>query len=499
MSLLLDALKKAANEKHKNTQTIHDSGSSSKQSHVQDKSLELELNSEIRQNISKKDKSENVSYEEFPLVSEPEKKPVAITQTRCQSNKTADISVDIENSPEVENLIAVSFTDRLPEQQPEQLELKKTELEKTKIKRNNITEIDHKKTDVIPASGNTLAQVSEPREEHNTKYDTAKIENEQVLSELINKSNQYGRKKKIKRNISIAILVLLIITGSILYFYIEMQAAKQGIYIADDKIDYNYKNTEPSILMVNKNNNKIDKKSLELSELGYFETDKYKKNILHEEKNKQPENRKFENTTAVNFTRSKKNDPVHGKLLQAYSEFYKKNYKKSEKIYKNVLNIEKKNRNALLGLAAIAIKQKRYEYARQKYNYILSLHPRDSIATAGLIGIDKQSNSQISESRLKFMLRDDPDAAPLHFALGNIYSEDKKWPEAQKLYFKAWSVDDKNADYAFNLAISLDHLNKKKQALKFYMASLKLKHKNGGNFSATGVKNRIISLKKSLQ
>ncbi|HED33236.1 MAG TPA: tetratricopeptide repeat protein, partial [Gammaproteobacteria bacterium] len=205
------------------------------------------------------------------------------------------------------------------------------------------------------------------------------------------------------------------------------------------------------------------------------------------------------NNTSVKFSRTKKRDPVHKIVLRAYSEFKNKNYKQSENLYNNALNMDKKNRDALLGLAAIAVKQQRYEFARKKYNRILRLNPGDSIATAGLIGIDKQADSQLSESRIKFMLRDEPDAAPLHFALGNIYSKEKKWPDAQKSYFNAWSVDDKNSDYAFNLAVSLDHLNKKKQALKFYLTSLKLKHENGGNFSTAGVETRINSLKKSLR
>ncbi|VAW54718.1 hypothetical protein MNBD_GAMMA07-1027, partial [hydrothermal vent metagenome] len=179
----------------------------------------------------------------------------------------------------------------------------------------------------------------------------------------------------------------------------------------------------------------------------------------------------------------------------AYNEFHNKNYNISKKFYTKVLSNDIKNRDALLGLAAIAIKNNNYEYARQKYLYLLKLNPRDSVAIAGLSSLNNNANSQLSESQLKFLLKQKPDSSHLYFALGTLYSTQKKWPEAQSAYFNAWSSDNKNSDYTYNLAVSLDHLNKKKQALKFYLLSLKLQAASGGNFSESNTQKRIQILK----
>ncbi len=534
MSLLLDALKKAAKEKHKNTQANHNRG--------ENESLELELNPSVQQKAESdnfiQDESpqddfiqddfiqDDFSQYDFPHVSDPEIKLAVTIEKIYPDNKAADVLEDPGNSLEVEDIDAGAASEKhvenIPGEQPENLELQKIDFEQTDKAENNSAKNTPQEVSSISSVSSATAQREEVLETLAETKIKSKVENEKVLSELIIRSNQYSRKRQIKKNISIVVLVLLVVTGAILYFYIEMQTVKQDIYIADGEVSYNKQNEVDKLITEIE-----DKEDVEINQAvetnrdnfkapdldGHIAdkklTKKYSKknnglSVRHEPiKNRpiksRPVKHKPVNNTSVKFSRTKKRDPVHKIVLRAYSEFKNKNYKQSENLYNNALNMDKKNRDALLGLAAIAVKQQRYEFARKKYNRILRLNPGDSIATAGLIGIDKQADSQLSESRIKFMLRDEPDAAPLHFALGNIYSKEKKWPDAQKSYFNAWSVDDKNSDYAFNLAVSLDHLNKKKQALKFYLTSLKLKHENGGNFSTAGVETRINSLKKSLR
>jgi uncharacterized protein HemY len=97
------------------------------------------------------------------------------------------------------------------------------------------------------------------------------------------------------------------------------------------------------------------------------------------------------------------------------------------------------------------------------------------------------------------MLKQQPDSPHLYFALGSHYSALSKWPEAQSAFFSAWSADNLNADYAYNLAVSLDHLSKQKQAVDFYQLSLKLQKSSIGNFSSVDVHRRISSLQEHLK
>ena len=126
--------------------------------------------------------------------------------------------------------------------------------------------------------------------------------------------------------------------------------------------------------------------------------------------------------------------------------------------YQRVLRANSLDRDALLGLAAVEARTQNYEGAESHYLRVLELDPRDAYAQAGLLALRGLSDPVQSESRLKNLLAHQPDATFVHFSLGNQYAAQGRWPDAQAAYFRAFSTDPENADYAFNLAVSLDHL-----------------------------------------
>ena len=98
------------------------------------------------------------------------------------------------------------------------------------------------------------------------------------------------------------------------------------------------------------------------------------------------------------------------------------------------------------------------------------------------------------ESRIKNRLASQPDAAALHFALGNNYAAGARWAEAQQAYFDAHRLDAQNPDYAYNLAISLDHLNQDRQALIYYERALTLGSLRASQFKPNEVRDRVQEL-----
>jgi tetratricopeptide (TPR) repeat protein len=85
-----------------------------------------------------------------------------------------------------------------------------------------------------------------------------------------------------------------------------------------------------------------------------------------------------------------------------------------------------------------------------------------------------------------------PQADAVHFALGNLYTQQSRWAEAQQSYFRAYSNAPGNADYVFNLAVSLDHLNQSKLALDYYQRALT--QPGPTNFDKSSVQTRIKEL-----
>jgi len=126
--------------------------------------------------------------------------------------------------------------------------------------------------------------------------------------------------------------------------------------------------------------------------------------------------------------------------------------------YERALKADPNNVDALLALAAIAQRQGRIADADRYRQRAIDADPRDPAAQAASLGSGASGDPLASESRLKTLLASHPESAPLNFALGNLYSRQNRWSEAQQVYFNAVAADADNPDYLFNLAVSLDHL-----------------------------------------
>jgi tetratricopeptide (TPR) repeat protein len=110
------------------------------------------------------------------------------------------------------------------------------------------------------------------------------------------------------------------------------------------------------------------------------------------------------------------------------------------------------------------------------------------------MGLRGHTDPVVSESRLKGLIASQPDSAHLHFALGNQYAAQVRWPEAQSAYFKAYGLDPENPDFAFNLAVSLDRLRQGRLALEYYQRAVALAGNRVSGFDRNQVLARIAEL-----
>jgi Flp pilus assembly protein TadD len=193
--------------------------------------------------------------------------------------------------------------------------------------------------------------------------------------------------------------------------------------------------------------------------------------------------------------KTKQADVIGEKLDAAWSAYESADYAEAKQLYQEVVLVEEDNRDALLGLGAIAVIEKDTITAKKRYRSLLELNPNDPLAIAALTNLRSDDSSpKRSEKYLVSMLEKTPDVAQLNFELGNVYAQQNKWSAAQQSYFKAWQQESENADYIFNLAVSLDQLSQQQQAINFYKDSL-LKAKNKQvNFSRETVEKRVNEL-----
>jgi tetratricopeptide (TPR) repeat protein len=147
-----------------------------------------------------------------------------------------------------------------------------------------------------------------------------------------------------------------------------------------------------------------------------------------------------------------------------------------------------------LGIAAIAVLEGNRETAYRHYQHLLQQNPKDEVVNAAIFNLQGNTSGAVNESQLKMLLDQSPDSPQLHFSLGSHYASQSRWPEAQQAFFDAFAADRTNADYAYNLAVSLDQIGQTKAALGYYRTALKLADKNRVSFNTSKVLARIQKL-----
>lgn len=178
----------------------------------------------------------------------------------------------------------------------------------------------------------------------------------------------------------------------------------------------------------------------------------------------------------------------------AYGAFQAGRIDEAQSLYQRLSTAEPRNPDASLGLAAISLQQGRADQAGKYYMQVLETDPKNAAAQAGLISLIGSADPLASESRLKALLANQPSAF-LYFTLGNLHAGQGKWPAAEQAYFQAQQLEPANADYAFNLAVSLEHLNQPAIALTYYRRAQQFASRTGGiHFDAASLAARIAHL-----
>jgi len=196
---------------------------------------------------------------------------------------------------------------------------------------------------------------------------------------------------------------------------------------------------------------------------------------------------------AVTVTRS--GSQIHPQVNAGYAAYQNGDLAKARTDYQQVLREEPANRDALLGLAALEMRAQRYDLSHGYYQRILQADPRDPYAQAGVLALrSEQLDPSLVVSRVKSLLAADREANVLYFTLGNQYAQQGRWAEAQQAYFKAFATDPENADYAYNVAVSLDQLRQPKLALEYYLRALALAEKRSASFAPEAARTRVQQL-----
>lgn len=186
---------------------------------------------------------------------------------------------------------------------------------------------------------------------------------------------------------------------------------------------------------------------------------------------------------------------VNPALTKGFDNFNRGNFSAAKAEYESVVKAEPQNLEALHGLAAIAVREGRWNVADHFYERILVADPKDAAAMSAMINLHGQNNPAAAESRLKGIVSEQPDSVAAQFALGNLYAGQQRWADAQQAYFKAYSADAENPDTLYNLAVSLEHMNQTKLAHQYYTLALEAAKRRPAGFDLTAARARLATLR----
>ncbi|GEM_PF-1634028 len=181
-------------------------------------------------------------------------------------------------------------------------------------------------------------------------------------------------------------------------------------------------------------------------------------------------------------------------LERAHLAFVRGESDHARTLWLQVLQSDRRNPDALRGLATLAQQEGQAELALDYYLRVLEVDPKDAQAVAGALSLKGQANPQQAESRLKTLLAEQPDSPYLNFALGNLYAQGARWAEAQQAFFQAHVADPANPDILYNLAVSLDHLHQARLAAQYYAQALDAAGRQRASFDQVQAAARLRML-----
>ena len=183
-------------------------------------------------------------------------------------------------------------------------------------------------------------------------------------------------------------------------------------------------------------------------------------------------------------------------LSDAYKAYEVGDIELSQQKFSEVLAFDSKNITAMIGLGGVAALSGHYNVAMDYYQQALNVDPNSLEVYEAIANLSSniELNSDWNDA-LTNMAKNYPNSATLQYALGNLYSSNNDWLAAQESYFNAYALDMNNPDFIVNLAISLDQLGKYPLAGQYYTQALALAGSKTVNFNIADIKNRLVSIR----
>jgi Flp pilus assembly protein TadD len=181
---------------------------------------------------------------------------------------------------------------------------------------------------------------------------------------------------------------------------------------------------------------------------------------------------------------------VDADVMRGYKALSQNQFSQAREAYSQVLTNNPTQRDALLGIAYAHHALGNTDQALSTLRRLVELYPRDSDGMSALYLIGG-GDLVAEETRFKQLLDRSEYPAAVHYTLGVIHFEQRRFGEAERAFSRASSLSPTQPDYAYNLALTLDQLGRSREAARQYVVALNLANQTSAIFSRDLARARL--------
>ena len=197
-----------------------------------------------------------------------------------------------------------------------------------------------------------------------------------------------------------------------------------------------------------------------------------------------------QNVAPLQIQRGTLKASVDADVMRGYRALSQNQFSQAREAYSQVLTNNPTQRDALLGIAYAHQALGNTDQAVSTLRRLVELYPRDSDGLSALYLIGG-GDLVAEETRFKQLLDRSEHPATVHYTLGVIYFEQRRFGEAERAFSRASSLSPTQPDYAYNLALALDQLGRNRDAARQYVVALNLANQTSAVFSRDLARARL--------
>lgn len=166
--------------------------------------------------------------------------------------------------------------------------------------------------------------------------------------------------------------------------------------------------------------------------------------------------------------------------------------------------LHSKNRRDVRVLMGLAIAQQGAGFlqsAIETYENVLKIQPNNASAIINLMGLMKDQFPSVTLQRLSELRRKYPNNPGVPAQMGHVNAELKQYDQAMRFFEVAASMEPRNPDHIYNMAIISDRKGEVSNAIKLYERSLELDASfgNGGkSLPREQIYDRLVVLRRKI-